>query len=133
MNLLNNEFTRFVIVGGLNTANYYLIYLLCYNILGWHYLLSHITGFLISFVISFFLNVYFTYKVKPSWSKFLKFPLTQVVNMSVSSGLVYVFIEWFQINGNIAPLAAVFFTVPITFLVTSKILKNDGGNNEEKI
>lgn len=133
MKLLNNEFTRFIIVGGLNTANYYLIYLLCYNLLEWHYLLSHITGFLISFVISFFLNVYFTYKVKPSWSKFLKFPLTQVVNMSVSSGLVYIFIEWLHINGNIAPLAAVFFTVPITFVVTSKILKNDGEKNEEKI
>lgn len=123
MKLLNNEFTRFIIVGGVNTVNYYLIYLLCYNIFDWHYLLSHIIGFLISFVISFFLNVYFTYGVKPTLAKFLKFPLTQVVNMSVSSGLVYVFIEWFQINGNIAPLAAVFFTVPITFIVTSKILK----------
>lgn len=118
-----NEFTRFAIVGGVNTMNYYMIYLLCYNILGWHYLISHLSGFLVSFVISFFLNVYFTYRVKPTISKFLKFPLTQVVNMSVSSALVYIFIEWFHINGNIAPLAAVIFTVPVTFIVTSKILK----------
>lgn len=123
MKWMYNEFTRFAIVGGVNTMNYYMIYLLCYNILGWHYLISHLFGFLVSFVISFFLNVYFTYRVKPTISKFLKFPLTQVVNMSVSSALVYIFIEWFHINGNIAPLAAVIFTVPVTFIVTSKILK----------
>lgn len=119
----NNEFTRFVIVGGLNTANYYLFYVLFYNLIGWHYLPSHILAFFISMVISFFLNVYFTYKVKPTLSKFLMFPFTQVVNMSVSSLLIYVFVDLLHINGNIAPLAAVIFTVPITFIVTSKILK----------
>ncbi len=119
----NNEFTRFVIVGALNTANYYLFYVLFYNLIGWHYLSSHILSFFISMVLSFFLNVYFTYKVKPTLSKFLMFPFTQVVNMSVSSLLIYLFVDLLHINGNIAPLAAVIFTVPITFIVTSKIMK----------
>ncbi|SDJ76862.1 GtrA family protein [Sediminibacillus albus] len=123
MKRLNNEFIRFVIVGGVNTVNYYLVYLLCYNIFNWHYLVSHIIGFMISLIISFFLNVYFTYKVKPTISKFLQFPLTQLVNMSVSSGFVYMFVDVLHWNGNVAPIAAVFLTVPITFLVTSKILK----------
>ncbi|WP_281975179.1 GtrA family protein [Halobacillus litoralis] len=123
MSKWNNEFTRFVVVGGLNTANYYLFYVLFYNFLGWFYLLSHILAFFISMVISFFLNVYFTYKVKPTLGKFLMFPFTQVVNMSVSSLLIYLFVDMLHWNGNIAPLAAVIFTVPITFLVTSKILK----------
>ncbi|AKG04863.1 MULTISPECIES: GtrA family protein [Salimicrobium] len=119
----NNEFTRFVLVGGLNTANYYIFYLLFYNVLEFYYLISHILAFFISMVISFFLNVYFTYGVKPTISKFLLFPFTQFVNMSVSSLLVFVFVDLFGWNGNIAPLAAVFFTVPITFVITGKILK----------
>ncbi|SIS45808.1 GtrA family protein [Salimicrobium flavidum] len=119
----NNEFTRFVLVGGLNTTNYYLFYVLFYNLLDWFYLLSHISAFFISMVISFFLNVYFTYRVKPTIPKFLMFPFTQVVNMSVSSLLVFIFVDLFGWNGNVAPLVAVFFTVPITFIVTGKILK----------
>ncbi|UJL46942.1 GtrA family protein [Virgibacillus sp. NKC19-16] len=123
MKRLNNEFFRFVIVGGLNTANYYIFYVTFYNLLDWHYLPSHLLGFLISMLISFFLNVYFTYKVKPTLSKFLLFPFTQVVNISVSSLLIYIFVDLLNWNGNIAPLAAVIFTVPITFFITSKILK----------
>ncbi|KGP71947.1 GtrA family protein [Pontibacillus yanchengensis] len=120
---LNTELTRFIIVGGMNTVNYYIVFLFLHNLLHLHYMVSHITGFLISFVISFFLNTYFTYKVKPTLSKFLKFPLTQVVNVSTSSLLVFIFVDGFGWNSNIAPIVAVFFTVPITFIVTSKILK----------
>ncbi|ARI75334.1 GtrA family protein [Halobacillus mangrovi] len=120
---LNNELTRFILVGGINTLNYYFIFLLLHNLLRAHYMVAHITGFLVSFVISFYLNTYFTYRVKPTLKKFLQFPLTQVVNLSTSSFLVYALVEWFALNSNLAPIIAVFFTVPITFIVTSKILK----------
>lgn len=123
MKYLNNEFIRFVIVGGLNTVNYYSVYVVLYNLLNWHYLPSHITGFLISMVISFYLNVYFTYKVRPTLAKFLQFPITQLVNVGLSSLFIYIFVDHLHWNGNIAPLAAVIFTVPVTFLVTGKILK----------
>ena len=123
INSLNNELTRFILVGGMNTLNYYIVFLFLHNLLNFHYMIAHITGFLISFVISFFLNTYFTYKVKPTLKKFLQFPLTQVVNVGVSSILVFVLVDLLSLNSNIAPLIAVFFTVPVTFIVTSKILK----------
>lgn len=123
MNSLNNELTRFILVGGMNTLNYYIVFLILHNLLHFHYMVAHITGFLISFVISFFLNTYFTYRVKPTLKKFLQFPLTQVVNVGVSSLLVFILVDMLSLNSNIAPLIAVFFTVPVTFLVTSKILK----------
>ncbi|MFZ0369992.1 MAG: GtrA family protein [Halobacillus sp.] len=123
INSLNNELTRFILVGGMNTLNYYIVFLFLHNLLNFHYMIAHITGFLISFVISFFLNTYFTYKVKPTLKKFLQFPLTQVVNVGVSSILVFVLVDLLSLNSNVAPLIAVFFTVPVTFIVTSKILK----------
>lgn len=123
MNWINNEFTRFVVVGGLNTVNYYLVYLLCFNLLDWHYLVSHVLGFIVSLVISFFLNVYFTYRVKPTFSKFIQFPLSQLANITLSSCLMYLFVDLLGWNGNAAPFAALFITVPVTFLITGKILK----------
>lgn len=123
MKRFNTEFTRFILVGGMNTFNYYVVFLVCHNLLSFHYMVSHVLGFIVSLVISFFLNTYFTYRVKPTLSKFLQFPITQFVNVAVSSTLVFVFVEWLQLNSNAAPLFAVIFTIPITFIVTGKILK----------
>ena len=120
---LNTEFTRFIFVGVVNTISYYTIYLVLHNVFALPYLLAHIVGFLISLNISFFLNCYVTYRIKPTLKKYLYFPLTQVVNMSVSTALIFIFVEFLQLNSNIAPFAAVLFTVPITFVVSSRILK----------
>lgn len=124
MNRLNTEFTRFIAVGVINTGTYYAIYLLLHNVFSMPYLLAHIIGFFISLNVSFFLNSYVTYKVKPTLKKYLLFPVTQVVNMSVSTTLIYIFVEFLSINSNIAPFAAVLFTVPITFIISSKIMKH---------
>lgn len=121
---LNTEFTRFLVVGVINTLSYYSIYLVLHNVFLFPYLLAHIIGFLISLNVSFFLNTYITYKVKPSLKKYLLFPLTQAVNMSVSTILIFVFVEYLNFNSNIAPFAAVIFTVPITFIISSKIMKD---------
>ncbi|MDN7241998.1 GtrA family protein [Planococcus sp. N028] len=126
---LNTEFTRFVVVGVINTLTYYSIYLVLHNIFSLSYLWSHLIGFVISLNASFFLNCYITYKIKPTLKKYLYFPLTQVVNMSVSTILIFIFVEVLHLNSNIAPFAAVLFTVPITFVVSSKILKGSARPN----
>lgn len=123
MRYINHEFARFIIVGSINTVHYYAIYLLCLHLLHFHYFLSHVLGFAFSLVGSFFLNAYFTYKIKPTLAKFIRFPLTQVANTLSSTILLFVLIEWLRINSNFAPLIAVFITVPITFIITRRILK----------
>lgn len=124
VNRLNTEFIRFVVVGVINTAVYYGIYLFFHNFFSVSYLIAHLIGFFISLNVSFFLNNYVTYKTKPSWKTYFMYPLTQLVNFSVSTALIYVFVEFFHVSSNIAPFAALLFTVPITFLVTGKILKS---------
>ncbi|WP_033542571.1 GtrA family protein [Planococcus sp. CAU13] len=120
----NTEFTRFLFVGVVNTLSYYSIYLLLHNLFSLPYMFAHVIAFLISLNVSFFLNTYVTYKVKPTLKKYLYFPLTQVVNMSVSTILIFVFVEYLKLNSNIAPFAAVLFTVPITFIISGKIMKD---------
>lgn len=120
----NTEFTRFLFVGVINTLSYYSIYLVLHNLFSLPYLSAHIIGFFISLNVSFLLNTYITYRVKPTLRKYLYFPLTQLVNMTVSTILIFIFVEYLNLNSNIAPFAAVIFTVPITFIVSSKIMKD---------
>ncbi|MGN5882856.1 GtrA family protein [Staphylococcus simulans] len=118
------EIIKFIIVGGINTLNYYIVYLLLLKLIGVNYLFSHITGFIVSFVISYYLNCYFVYKVKPTWKKFIQFPLTQVVNMGMQTVLLYIFVQWFHISSVIAPFAGLIITIPVTFVLSKYILRD---------
>ncbi|HDZ5942980.1 TPA: flippase GtxA [Staphylococcus aureus] len=118
------EILKFIIVGGINTLNYYVVYLLLLKLLHIEYMISHITGFLVAFVISYYLNCYFVYRVKPAWRKFISFPITQIVNVSLQTVLLYVFVSWLNLPAEIAPFAGLVITIPITFVLSKWILKD---------
>ncbi|HHE6575302.1 GtrA family protein [Staphylococcus aureus] len=118
------EILKFIIVGGINTLNYYVVYLLLLKLLHIEYMISHITGFLVAFVISYYLNCYFVYRVKPTWRKFISFPITQIVNVSLHTVLLYVFVSWLNLPAEIAPFAGLVITIPITFVLSKWILKD---------
>ncbi|MBM7701313.1 GtrA family protein [Metabacillus iocasae] len=122
--ILKNETIKFIIVGFFNTFHYYVWYLLFTELWSIHYLIGHWFAFLISMVGSFYLNTYFTYRSKPSWKKFFQFPLTYVVNISVSTSALYVLTEWLHIDNKLAPLLASGIAIPFTFLISRKILKS---------
>lgn len=118
------EILKFIIVGGINTLNYYVVYLLLLKLLHIEYMISHITGFIVAFVISYYLNCYFVYRVKPTWRKFISFPITQLVNVSLQTVLLYVFVSWLNLPAEIAPFAGLVITIPITFVLSKWILKD---------
>lgn len=120
---LNNEFFRFIAVGLSNTINYYVVYTLFF-LAGLPYIAAHLSGFIAAFVISYFLNCYFVYKVRPTWAKFLKFPLTQVINMGLQTLLLYIFVDIFGWNEILSPLPVLIITVPITYSITRWVLKD---------
>ncbi|KOS65899.1 polysaccharide biosynthesis protein [Staphylococcus aureus] len=117
------EILKFIIVGGINTLNYYVVYLLLLKLFHIEYMISHITGFIVAFVISYYLNCYFVYRVKPTWRKFISFPITQLVNASLQTVLLYVFVSWLNLPAEIAPFAGLVITIPITFVLSKWILK----------
>ncbi|HCY6116281.1 TPA: flippase GtxA [Staphylococcus aureus] len=118
------EILKFIIVGGINTLNYYVVYLLLLKLLHIEYMISHITGFIVAFVISYYLNCYFVYRVKPTWRKVISFPITQIVNISLQTVLLYVFVSWLNLPAEIAPFAGLIITIPITFILSKWILKD---------
>ena len=119
-----HEIIKFILVGGINTFNYYVVYLFLLKLIDINYLVSHISGFVVSFIVSYYLNCYFVYKVKPTWRKFIQFPLTQVVNMGMQTILLYIFVQWFHISSVIAPFAGLIITIPITFVLSKYILRD---------
>ncbi|GCD37298.1 sugar transferase [Streptomyces chrestomyceticus JCM 4735] len=111
---------RFAVVGGVNTLTFYGCYLALHPWMP--YFAAYTLAFLFSMVGSFFLNTYFTYRTRPSWKKFLLFPLTQVTNYVVQSVGLVVLVNWCGLGTRVAPLLAAVLAIPFTYLVSTRIL-----------
>lgn len=120
------QILTFAVVGVVNTATYYGLYLLF--LLRLPYLAAHILAFALSMVGSFFLNARFTYRTRPTWRKFLLFPLTNATNFLVTTVGVYVIVDVLRAGNAFAPLLASAAAIPVTFVVSRTImLPRDGG------
>ncbi|MFJ5552219.1 GtrA family protein [Streptomyces sp. NPDC093225] len=115
---------RFGLVGGVNTGTFFGIYLLLHPWMP--YFAAYTLAFLLSMVGSFFMNTYFTYRTRPTWKKFLLFPLTQVTNYVVQSIGLYALVAWAGMDSKIAPLAAAVLAIPFTYLIAQRILVSRG-------
>lgn len=114
------QIVRFALVGGVNTATFYGFYLALHPWLP--YFAAYTLAFVLSMIGSFFLNTYFTYRTRPTWRKFLLFPLTNLTNYVVTSVGVYALVEWAGMNDKIAPLVAAAAAIPFTYLLSRRIL-----------
>lgn len=132
MRIFQHQVIRFVIVGFINTGNYYLLYLLMIHTISLNYLPAHILAFILSMIGSFFLNSHLTYQTQPTLKKFLQFPLTYVVNITVTTASVYILVDILSLDKNISPLAASFIAIPFTFIVSKKILLTKNEQNTSK-
>jgi putative flippase GtrA len=111
---------RFGLVGVVNTAVYYGLYLLFKLVLP--YLAAHVLAFCLAMVGSYFLSCYFTFRTRPTWKKFLLFPLSNATNFVISTAGLYVLVGWFGMNQQIAPLVAAAAAIPLTFVVAQFVL-----------
>jgi len=111
---------KFAVVGVINTGTFYAAYLLLHGFMP--YYPAYVIAFVISMVGSFFLNTYITYRTKPTWRKFLLFPLTNLTNFVVTSVGVFVLVEWLHVGERIAPLLAAVVAIPVTFVLSRRIL-----------
>lgn len=117
-------FLRFAFVGGINTIHNYIWYAL-FLWMSIPYMVSFTLAFIISMIGSFFLNCYFTFKTKPTLSKFVKFPLTTLANYCISTVTLFILVNILNIQPFIAgPLASI-LPIPITFLMTKLLLKEE--------
>lgn len=111
---------RFVLVGGVNTAVHYGLYLLLVPHL--RYTAAFVTAFALATVGSFFLNTAFTYRTSVTWGKFLRFPLSTMVNLAVSTAALGALVELAGVGDRMAPLLAGALAVPVTFFVARRVM-----------
>ena len=111
---------RFVVVGVLNTGVYYGTYLLLRPLIG--YLAAHLVGMVVAMVGSFFLNCLWTFRTRPTWRKFAIFPLTNATNYVMTTVGVVLLVQWARVDEVVAPLIAAAAAVPVTFLLSRRVL-----------
>ncbi|MFE3252602.1 GtrA family protein [Streptomyces sp. NPDC059209] len=117
---VRGQLIRFALVGVVNTGTYYACYLV---LLTWlPYVAAHVAAFALSMTGSFFLNCRFTYRTRPTWRKFLLFPLTNAANFTITTSGVYLLVDVLNLSSRYAPLIAAAAAVPITFAVSRTIM-----------
>ena len=95
--LFDKTFWKFILVGLINTFVGTAVMFGCYNLLNCSYWFSSAANYVIGSIVSYFLNKYFTFKVKErSWKTVVRF----VINIAVCYFIAY---------GVAKPLAAYLF------------------------
>lgn len=123
------QIIKFCMVGVANTGFYYTAYRLFLALLaplGWnhtaHYMTAHITAWCCAIMFSFFLNCYFTFKVKPTWKRFVVFPSTTLANFTITTVGAYLLINHLGVSDKYGTLLASLVAIPITFTLTRLVL-----------
>jgi putative flippase GtrA len=123
--MLLRSIAKFAAVGVINTGVYYGSYLALR--LAVHYLVAHVLAIAIAMVVSFFLNSLWTFRTRPTWRKFLLWPLTNATNYVMTTVGVVVLVEWLHVDQRIAPLFAAAAAIPVTFLLSRRLLAGGDG------
>lgn len=117
----SGQIVRFALVGVVNTGTYYGCYLLLLAC-GLPYVAAHVAAFLLSMTGSFLLNSRFTYRTRPTWRKFLLFPLTNAANFVITTAGVWLLVGVAGLSSRYAPLLAAAAAIPVTFVVSRAVL-----------
>lgn len=112
--------SRFVLVGVANTLTYYAVYRLLLLVMP--YLPAHVLAYGVGVVFSFFANSLFTFGVRPTWRRFLAFPLTTVFNFVVVTAGSVLLVERGWLDERWATLVMTVVAIPVTFLLTRRVL-----------
>lgn len=80
-----------------------------------HFRSNFIFGYIISIITSFFLNSKFTFHQKPTWKKFVRFPISYIPNFIFQYLMVFLFtaLKW---NSTLAYICAAILGTPVTFI-----------------
>lgn len=118
--MIRGQLGRFVLVGVLNTA----VYLGCYWLvhLVAPYLLAHVIAYAVSTIAAFFLHCRITYRTRPTWQKFLLFPLSNVAGFVATTATLLVLVDVLGVGERVAPVLAAVASVPVSFIVSRTIL-----------
>ena len=118
----NKQFLTFGIIGGINTVGSVLIYMLLvsFNVqVG----LASLLGDCLTMIVSYFLNMRFTYHEKPNLKSFVTFPISYVPGTLLNMIFTVIFVDVLGAPKMIAKALALPITIPLNYLTMSVIVK----------
>lgn len=115
--LLDREFFRFLIVGGVNTLLGYSMTLFLFYIIGINYKLSQILNFLICFPVAYTLQTMFAFRSRWSWKRLFLYPVSSLPNLIVQYITLIFCVEILGVVEYIAYLISYILPIPIMFFV----------------
>jgi putative flippase GtrA len=111
---LFQNFLKFLIAGGLNTAITYGIYLILLMVIP--YIASYTISYIAGIVIAYLLNRFFVFKSHQGIKSIALLPLVYLVQYVVSILILWCWVEKLGFADRLAPLAAIIITIPITYI-----------------
>ena len=115
------EIFRFGVVGTTAMLIHYGIYYVLLPYMNMN--IAYTIGYFLSFLCNFLMSSYFTFKVKPSFKRFIRFTCSHGVNYFVYLGLFNLF-YWIGVPKELAPFPVYLIAVPISFLLVRFALTN---------
>lgn len=111
-----HRFVRFLASGAVNTLLTYALYLACLQY--WSYRFSYTVAYIAGIGLAYFLNRLFVFKEHRGVASVLLLPMIYVVQYLAGIGILWVWVDWIGLPSSLGPLAVIFFTVPLTYLLT---------------
>ena len=119
------EFGRFLVAGSINTVLTYALYLVLLAPLG--YLTAYSIAYVAGIVLSYFVVSRFVFHTRTSVAGFVRYPLVYVAQYIVGTSVLWTCVEWIGVRREWALLVSIAATVPVTFVVSRRVLKTGSG------
>lgn len=116
------EIVMFGIVGSTAMAIHYGIYYLLLPFLPVN--VSFSLGYFVSFLYNFTMTSYFTFKVKPSVGRFIRFATSHGTNYLLQILLLNFFIHVFGLDEKMAPVPVYAISVPVNYMLVRLAMKH---------
>lgn len=109
------QFARFLLVGGANTAASYAVYLLLLLIVD--YRIAYTVAFIAGLVFGYLMHARLVFDARPGVRSGIAYLATYAVMYLVSLLVLYVAVARLGVPKRLGMLAALAFTVPVSFLL----------------
>lgn len=120
---------RFVVIGILNSALSYALYLSLLAILS--YRLAYSITYLMGILLGYVLNAKWVFITRVSVRSALLYPAAYIVNYLLGVACLWLLVESFGVAQNFAPLLILVVTVPSAYMMNKAVFNRTGTRNAQ--
>ena len=124
------DILTYLFFGVLTTAVNYLVYLPCFNLLGWSASLSNVFAWIVAVAFAFLTNKPFVFKSRDwswnvVWPEFCTFVGCRVGSGVLETAILLVAVDWLGLNGNVWKLITAVLVIVLNYISSKFLVFND--------